>query len=81
MSSTTIDERHGEEAPSAEELGDQVVSILEESSQPIPRGEIIRQLRRRREVAYRVINLLVADGRITVVRGPRNRADLVLAQD
>lgn len=80
MDSTATLEAPGREAPSIDELCEQIVEMLESSSDPVPRGEIIRRLGRRREVAYRVINSLVADGTVEIKRGPRNRAELVLAQ-
>jgi DNA-binding MarR family transcriptional regulator len=67
------------EVPSLDELRAQVISMLTEADSAVPRGEIIRRLGRRREVAYVVVNDLIDDGLVVVRRGPRNRADLELA--
>lgn len=68
------------EADASDDLRSQVIALLSEASSPVPRGELIRQLGRRRQVAFTAVNELIVEGAIVVRRGPRNRADLVLAQ-
>lgn len=80
MDSTPTLEAAAQTAPDLSDLRHEVVDMLLASTTAVPRGEIIRRLSRRREVAYRVINSLVADGTVIIKRGPRNRAELVLAQ-